>query len=124
MSRPGFALSEKLVQLTTLLDRLTQGSSQSWPLTSDMSEMTVLDMAEVAPCQEATDPDLWFAERQSDVEFAKTLCRTCPVRHACLSGALEREEPWGVWGGEVFIGGQVVATKRGRGRPRKHQPAA
>lgn len=124
MSRPGFALTETLVQLTTLLDHLIQGSSQSWPLSAQTDVLTQLDERDLAPCQESEDPDLWFAERQADVEFAKTLCRTCPVREACLAGALAREEPWGVWGGEVFIGGQVVATKRGRGRPRKHHPAA
>ena len=26
----------------------------------------------------------------------------------CLEGALERREPWGVWGGELFIGGDGV----------------
>lgn len=124
MSRPGFALTETLVQLTTLLDHLIQGSSQSWPLSAQTDVLTQPDERDLAPCQESEDPDLWFAERQADVEFAKTLCRTCPVREACLAGALAREEPWGVWGGEVFIGGQVVATKRGRGRPRKHHPAA
>ena len=34
-----------------------------------------------------------------------------------------RREPWGVWGGEVFVEGRVVAVKRGRGRPRKVQPS-
>ncbi|MEE6280201.1 WhiB family transcriptional regulator [Georgenia sp. MJ170] len=84
--------------------------------------LTVL--ATTAPCQEATDADLWFAEQQSDVEHAKSLCRRCPVREACLRGAIAREEPWGVWGGEVFVGGEVVATKRGRGRPRKNPAVA
>ncbi len=111
------------MQLTTLLDRLSQGSSQSWPLLEE-PDLSLVEPTVVAPCQEAEDPDLWFAERQADVEFAKALCRSCPVREACLAGAIERAEPWGVWGGEVFIGGQVVATKRGRGRPRKQQPAA
>ncbi|MBD8063175.1 WhiB family transcriptional regulator [Actinomycetaceae bacterium Sa1BUA1] len=124
LSRPGFALTENLVQLTTLLDRLNEGSSQSWPLAEETDELALLEPTPLAPCQDAEDPDLWFAERQADVEFAKTLCRTCPVREACLAGALEPAEPWGVWGGEVFIGGEVVATKRGRGRPRKHHPAA
>lgn len=112
------------MQLTTLLDHLSQGSSQSWPLPEETEAVTLAESAALAPCQDTEDPDLWFAERQADVEFAKTLCRTCPVREACLAGAIERAEPWGVWGGEVFIGGEVVATKRGRGRPRKQQPAA
>jgi WhiB family transcriptional regulator, redox-sensing transcriptional regulator len=76
------------------------------------------------PCR-AHDPELWFAEQTARVEQAKALCRECPVMAQCLAGAIEREEPWGVWGGEVFIGGVVVPTKRGRGRPRKEaSPAA
>lgn len=71
------------------------------------------------PCREV-DPEFFFAERPADVEYAKSLCRTCPVREACLAGARQRREPWGVWGGEVFEGGVVVAQKRPRGRPRKH----
>jgi WhiB family redox-sensing transcriptional regulator len=44
---------------------------------------------------------------------------TCPARLACLAGALERREPWGVWGGEIFERGVIIARKRPRGRPRK-----
>ena len=40
-------------------------------------------------------------------------------RDACLAGALDRAEPWGVWGGEIFERGAVIARKRPRGRPRK-----
>lgn len=69
------------------------------------------------PCQ--AQPLLFFAERYADAERAKALCRACPVRAACLAGALERSEPCGVWGGEVFMDGVIVAAKRGRGRPRK-----
>lgn len=47
------------------------------------------------------------------------MCTDCPVREACLQGALERKEPWGVWGGELFVQGVIVARKRPRGRPRK-----
>ena len=37
----------------------------------------------------------------------------------CLSGALIRHEPWGVWGGEMVINGKVLASRRRRGRPPK-----
>lgn len=70
------------------------------------------------PCREY-DADLWFSEQPTELEFAKSLCTDCPVRLACLTGALERHEPWGVWGGEIFEKGNVVARKRPRGRPRK-----
>ncbi|MCL1900638.1 MAG: WhiB family transcriptional regulator [Promicromonosporaceae bacterium] len=75
-------------------------------------------MSQILPCRQ-NDPDLWFAEQAGHVEQAKSLCRECPLIAGCLSGALERLEPWGVWGGEVFVDGKIVAVKRGRGRPRK-----
>lgn len=75
------------------------------------------------PCRDY-DPELFFAESPDDVELAKSLCHSCPVRAACLAGALERREPWGVWGGELLVQGVVVPRKRPRGRPRKDQEAA
>jgi WhiB family redox-sensing transcriptional regulator len=66
-----------------------------------------------------TDPELFFAEAPADVELAKALCVDCPIRRACLAGALERREPWGVWGGDLFVHGVIVPRKRPRGRPRK-----
>jgi WhiB family transcriptional regulator, redox-sensing transcriptional regulator len=70
------------------------------------------------PCR-VQDPDLWFAETPADLELAKSYCQDCPARIACLAGALERHEPWGVWGGEIFERGRIIARKRPRGRPRK-----
>ena len=69
------------------------------------------------PC--TTDPELFFAESPEDVETAKAMCRGCEARLACLTGALERREPWGVWGGELLMRGAIVPCKRPRGRPRK-----
>jgi WhiB family transcriptional regulator, redox-sensing transcriptional regulator len=74
------------------------------------------------PCRD--DPDLFFAESPEDVESAKALCRECAIRLACFSGAMQRREPWGVWGGELFLRGEVVPRKRPRGRPRKTDVAA
>ncbi len=75
------------------------------------------------PCQQRQVADLFFSERPADLEQAKSLCADCPLRSACLEGALQRAEPWGVWGGAIFDAGQVIAVKRGRGRPRKNQAA-
>jgi WhiB family transcriptional regulator, redox-sensing transcriptional regulator len=74
------------------------------------------------PCTD--DPELFFAESPEDVETAKALCVGCAARLTCLSGAMERREPWGVWGGELFLRGEVVPRKRPRGRPRKAEVAA
>jgi WhiB family redox-sensing transcriptional regulator len=70
------------------------------------------------PCH-TVNPDLFFAESPADLEVAKALCADCPIRTTCLAQALERGEPWGVWGGEIFVQGTVIARKRPRGRPRK-----
>jgi len=97
------------VQLTALLDALVE----------DVDEPVAAEV----PCR-VNDPELWFAESPADVEFAKALCQTCPIVEACLAGAVERREPWGVWGGQLFIAGVVVPRKRPRGRPRKNEVAA
>ncbi|WP_228266606.1 WhiB family transcriptional regulator [Ornithinimicrobium ciconiae] len=100
----------------------------------------VMDVEDTAPSSPwlvggpATDPDrlpcrehpadLWFAELPEDVETAKALCGDCPIRALCLQQALERSEPWGVWGGQLVLQGVVVPRKRRRGRPRKNPVAA
>jgi WhiB family redox-sensing transcriptional regulator len=85
---------------------------------------TVVPAARSAELPCTDDPELFFAESPQDVETAKALCVGCAARMACLSGAVERREPWGVWGGELFLRGQIVPRKRPRGRPRKHDVAA
>lgn len=77
----------------------------------------------VLPCH-GGNPDLWFAESPAELERAKELCTGCPVQRQCLAAALERGEPWGVWGGEIFDRGSIVSRKRPRGRPRKDVIAA
>ena len=83
---------------------------------------TLLDAAPRAgldlPCRSG-DADLWFAEAPKELERAKALCTACPIKAECLAGALQRAEPWGVWGGEIFERGTVIPRKRPRGRPSK-----
>ena len=81
-----------------------------------------VDLSAELPCRRF-DPDLWFSEAPAQLELAKSLCGDCSVRVECLAGAVERGEPWGVWGGEIFEHGAVVPRKRPRGRPRKEDLA-
>jgi WhiB family redox-sensing transcriptional regulator len=85
--------------------------------TDELSEAIGRRSPRNLPCH-LHDPDLWFAEAPGDLDRAKALCATCPVRGACLAGAMRRNEPFGVWGGEIFLQGKVIPFKRGRGRPR------
>ncbi len=80
----------------------------------------------LARCKDgaATMVALFFSEQIDDIARAKQVCTLCPVVEACLDGALERREPWGVWGGELFLQGVVIPRKRPRGRPRKNEVAA
>ena len=111
------------MQYTSVLDQLSRGgSATSWSFPALPEPAGNVETQ--LPCQDTTTQDLWFAERTDEVEAAKALCASCPLKAECLAGAVERQEPWGVWGGEVFVDGAVVARKRGRGRPRKNDPYA
>ena len=62
---------------------------------------------------------IFFSEELQDIATAKRICASCPVMLDCLQGAVDRHEPWGVWGGQMFINGRILATRRRRGRPPK-----
>jgi hypothetical protein len=49
-------------------------------------------------CREV-DPEIFFPEQGESNKDAKRICARCDVREQCLAAALEREEPFGVWGG-------------------------
>lgn len=62
---------------------------------------------------------IFFSDDLQDIAAAKRLCATCPVMVDCLEGALARREPLGVWGGQLFSNGRILADKRRPGRPAK-----
>jgi WhiB family redox-sensing transcriptional regulator len=82
---------------------------------------TSISTVPVARCADGngTLTPLFFSDHVLDIARAKAICAKCALRATCLSDALEREEPWGVWGGELLSGGRIVANKRPGGRPPK-----
>jgi WhiB family redox-sensing transcriptional regulator len=91
-----------------------------------INETKVVLAADVAWRAEARCDDssgslvgLFFSDELQDIAAAKGICARCPVIAPCLEGAIERREPWGVWGGQLFLNGRVLASKRRRGRPPK-----
>lgn len=85
-----------------------------------------VDWAQAA-CRDASGSrgllDLFFSEDIGDIAEAKSICAGCALVDECLQGALDRREPWGVWGGQLFLNGKILPFKRKRGRPPKN-PAA
>jgi hypothetical protein len=80
------------------------------------------DRTPTARCADGngTMTGLFFSDNVIDIARAKAMCGLCPLRASCLSEAIERQEPWGVWGGELISGGRIVLNKRVCGRPPKH----
>lgn len=69
---------------------------------------------------EAVPSSLFFSEDLGEIADAKRICAECPVMASCLEQAILNEEPFGVWGGQLFLNGRMLAVKRRRGRPPKH----
>jgi WhiB family transcriptional regulator, redox-sensing transcriptional regulator len=78
------------------------------------TQATALD--DPLPCHRE-NLQLWFSDHPADLQLAKAYCQPCPVRRVCLAGAVERHEPHGVWGGEIFALGAIITEKKPRGRP-------
>ena len=53
--------------------------------------------------------------------WAEASCATGGAGLSALffSDELTRREPWGVWGGQLFLNGHILTAKRRRGRPPK-----
>lgn len=60
---------------------------------------------------------LFFSADDIELARAKAICRTCPLQASCLHDAIERAEPYGVWGGSLLVDGRPVRLAPRRGRP-------
>ena len=91
------------------------------PILLQPVDETSVSTVPVARCADGngTLTPLFFSDHVLDIARAKAICARCALRASCLQDAVEREEPWGVWGGELLSGGRIVANKRPGGRPPK-----
>lgn len=62
------------------------------------------ELAGAACAAPGIDPELFFPHSGDSVtvKAAKSICFGCPVRAACLQGAIARKEKHGVFGGHHF----------------------
>ena len=49
---------------------------------------------------------LFFSEDLIDIARAKAICSKCSLARRLPRAALERQEPWGVWGGQLLVNGE------------------
>lgn len=90
------------------------GGSSSFLLTLDLPPWR-----DLGRCSE-TDPELFYPEKghggaHGVAGRARKVCDGCEVREQCLEWALERREPYGIWGGK-----SPDERRRLLGRPPKH----
>ena len=87
----------------------------------DVEVEDLVDRAEASCGGTGATVALFFSDQLDAIARAKEICRGCSQIEPCLEGALARREPCGVWGGELFANGVILAHKRARGRPRKDE---
>jgi WhiB family redox-sensing transcriptional regulator len=78
---------------------------------------------EAGKCVGSHEAWRFFSESIPDQQRAQQICADCPVRLACLQDAVSIGAEYGVWGGVIFWDGVAYLRRRGRGRPRKDDPA-
>lgn len=65
------------------------------PVARQMPSAWVVD----ALCAQVSRGDEWFDDDLKIQNFAKAVCRLCPVQTECLNFALRTGQRFGVWGG-------------------------
>lgn len=65
-------------------------------------------------------PDMWFPRRGQNIDPARAVCNTCPVRAECLEYALVWNIPFGVWGGLSEIERRRLHRRQARRLPAPH----
>ena len=75
-----------------------------------------------ALCAQVSRGDEWFSDDLKEQNFAKHVCRLCPVRAQCLEFALKTGQRYGVWGGVPASAMHGLRADRGYRLPRREAP--
>lgn len=88
---------------------------------TQLDSIPTIGWERLAACASLTPElaDTFFSDEPGDIGVAKRVCASCACASRCLEGALDRREQYGVWGGQLFVAGRVLLSKRGKGRPPK-----
>lgn len=85
-----------------------------------MTASSVPPSRRVGPACAGLPTDWFFPVKSTGVDNhgdrAKAACRLCPVREACLMGALDRNEEHGLWGGAGEARRRTLRRARVEGR--------
>lgn len=75
---------------------------------------SVPDWHELGACKLFPELD-WLEAKPGTAQAlaAKLVCAACPVRLECATGALERRERWGIWGGLDYRDRKETAARFG-----------
>lgn len=60
-----------------------------------------------AACHGDPNPEAWFPFPSQNYDYARSVCRDCPIRDGCRQVAIDTGQS-GVWGGIDFDRGRVV----------------
>ena len=60
-------------------------------------------------------------KHKDESDKAKEICSTCPIRRDCLIWALERGEPYGIWGGYGYDERCIIAPLKGFEPPARRE---
>jgi len=119
LTKLGFALSVVVWGVPRLRWQFSrQQRKKKKKMLAASSNAPVVPLLHKTPPCRTLNPDLWFSDSPIELNRAVSLCGICPVKRECLTSAVARQEPWGVWGGEVFDRGAIVRRRSARKRRR------
>lgn len=78
----------------------------------------IVDMTVDLACQD--NPELWFSNKEQDINLAISFCNDCPIKDRCLTLATEGKETFGVWGGKNFTENIIEQPEIKLCRAKKH----